>query len=56
MFGAIGFVYSSPGKTPEGEAGDDTDPDPLLESVIVLEEFAKELAAIAFVKFHYAME
>lgn len=35
---------------------EDTDPDPLLESVIVLEEFAKELAAIAFVKFHYAMD
>lgn len=40
------------------EAADkeEVEADPLLESVIVLEEFAKELAAIAFVKFHYATE
>lgn len=35
---------------------DDGEPDSLLESVIVLEEFAKELAAIAIVKYHFATE
>lgn len=30
--------------------------DPLFESIIVLEEFCKELAAIAFVKYHHATE
>lgn len=40
----------------ESSAEEVDDPDPLLESVIVLEEFAKELAAIAFVKYHYAMD
>lgn len=35
---------------------EDSEPDSLLESVIVLEEFAKELAAIAIVKYHFATE
>ncbi|XP_058822794.1 FHF complex subunit HOOK interacting protein 2A-like [Topomyia yanbarensis] len=30
--------------------------DPLFESIVVLEEFCKELAAIAFVKYHHATE
>lgn len=30
--------------------------DPLFESLVVLEEFCKELAAIAFVKYHHATE
>ncbi|KFB43511.1 AGAP003125-PA-like protein [Anopheles sinensis] len=30
--------------------------DPLFESIVVLEEFCKELAAIAFVKYHHAKE
>lgn len=34
----------------------DEDNDPLFESIIVLEEFCKELAAIAFVKYHHATE
>lgn len=29
------------------------DNDPLFESLVVLEEFCKELAAIAFVKYHH---
>ena len=29
---------------------------PLFESLVVLEEFCKELAAIAFVKYHHATE
>lgn len=48
----ISFISSSA----NDETQEEIEPDPLLESVIVLEEFAKELAAIAFVKFHYAME
>lgn len=29
------------------------DNDPLFEALVVLEEFCKELAAIAFVKYHH---
>lgn len=44
-------------KDGEGDAEDsDDDDDPLFESIIVLEEFCKELAAIAFVKYHHATE
>lgn len=32
------------------------DSDPLFEALIVLEEFCKELAAIAFIKYHHATE
>lgn len=34
----------------------DDESDPLFESLVVLEEFCKELAAIAFVKYHHATE
>lgn len=32
------------------------DSDSLFEALIVLEEFCKELAAIAFIKYHHATE
>lgn len=32
------------------------DSDPVFEALVVLEEFCKELAAIAFVKYHHATE
>lgn len=34
----------------------DEEADPMFEAIIVLEEFCKELAAIAFVKYHHATE
>lgn len=37
-------------------AGEDSDSEQLFESLIVLEEFCKELAAIAFIKYHHATE
>ncbi|XP_058451957.1 FHF complex subunit HOOK interacting protein 2A-like [Malaya genurostris] len=40
---------------PEEEEEDEIN-DPLFESIVVLEEFCKELAAIAFVKYHHATE
>ncbi|XP_053697178.1 FHF complex subunit HOOK interacting protein 2A-like [Sabethes cyaneus] len=40
----------------EEENEDDEINDPLFESIVVLEEFCKELAAIAFVKYHHATE
>lgn len=41
--------------SPEEEEEDEIN-DPLFESIVVLEEFCKELAAIAFVKYHHATE
>lgn len=41
----------SPAQEEEAEIND-----PLFESIVVLEEFCKELAAIAFVKYHHATE
>ncbi|XP_058061797.1 FHF complex subunit HOOK interacting protein 2A-like [Anopheles bellator] len=45
------------GATENGHEEDDAEiNDPLFESIVVLEEFCKELAAIAFVKYHHAKE
>uniref|UniRef100_A0A182N6Q9 FERM domain-containing protein n=1 Tax=Anopheles dirus TaxID=7168 RepID=A0A182N6Q9_9DIPT len=46
---------TGPGITYGGEEEDEIN-DPLFESIVVLEEFCKELAAIAFVKYHHAKE
>ncbi|XP_052888608.1 FHF complex subunit HOOK interacting protein 2A-like [Anopheles moucheti] len=48
-----GNSYSAAGLPIEEE--DDIN-DPLFESIVVLEEFCKELAAIAFVKYHHAKD
>lgn len=40
--------------TPHSESSEDCDP--VFEALVVLEEFCKELAAIAFVKYHHATE
>ncbi|XP_035796440.1 protein FAM160B1-like [Anopheles albimanus] len=48
---------SSDTAAPDGHAEDEEEiNDPLFESIVVLEEFCKELAAIAFVKYHHAKE
>lgn len=43
-------------KEPEGAKYKAEECDPLFEALIVLEEFCKELAAIAFIKYHHATE
>jgi hypothetical protein len=41
---------------PQAKAAPAEQSDPLFEALIVLEEFCKELAAIAFIKYHHATE
>nr|XP_040218886.2 FHF complex subunit HOOK interacting protein 2A-like [Anopheles coluzzii] len=54
--GDAGCVGESAAAGTAVEEEEDEINDPLFESIVVLEEFCKELAAIAFVKYHHAKE